>query len=272
MIRIEQPGGWILIEHREHARLAGKFARHWRNDRFAPPEPFERVCTAVSRHDDAWAARDAAPFLAPDGTPAAFSSALVGVYSAFENIVLADYLAVRGSATEKVALDDPYAAILVSMHTVNLLTEQADPGRLSASDRELHGTFIRGQLNRQEELAASLRPDPAWTAAVEPARLRRAFEFLQACDSLSLAVCVRYPRNLPLRHQHPTADGTRVSIECQPAGGAEFHVRPWPFDAGTLEFTVPCRRIAGRTFANDAALRAAFAGAAIEELPVRLFP
>src|SRR5579863_7051680 len=122
MIRIETDAGWILVEHREHARLAGRFAARWGNAAFAVPEPRADVLVAVMRHDDAWAERDALPFLTRQGRPSAFSRELVGTYSAFEEIDLADYLAVRGRAAEAVAADNPYAAIIISMHTVDLLT------------------------------------------------------------------------------------------------------------------------------------------------------
>jgi hypothetical protein len=99
--RIETDTGWILVEHPEHARLAGRFAAHWGNAEFAPGAEGKDVLTAVARHDDAWASRDAEPFLTREGRPSAFSRELVGKYSAFEEIDLADYLAVRGRAARR---------------------------------------------------------------------------------------------------------------------------------------------------------------------------
>ena len=272
MIRIAQSEGWILVDHRDHARLAGEIARHWGNEAFSHPEPFAHIVTAVSRHDDAWAERDALPCVVVGGKPGGFSRELVGTYSAFEHIDLADYLRVRGRATETVARDDPFAAILVSIHTVNLLTEQTDLDGLGAKERELHGDFIRAQLRRQEELATTFREDAQWNGAVDPPRLRRAFEFLQACDSLSLIVCVRYPERIALRHRHPRTDGELVEIHCEPVDEETFQVAPWPFDAVELNFRVPCRHIAQTTFGGDAELRAAHASALLDDLRVRLVP
>ncbi|BET66088.1 hypothetical protein ASA1KI_10060 [Opitutales bacterium ASA1] len=272
MIRVPMPDGWLLVEHRNHARLAGEFARHWGNARFAPPEPRSHVVVAVARHDDAWAERDVAPSVAGGGEPAGFSRELVGTYSAFENIDLEDYLRVRGRATEAVAREDPYAAVLVSMHTVNLLTEQADPSALGAAQRDLLAGFVGGQRRRQEDLVACLRTDPAWIEAVRPERLRRAFEFLQACDSLSLAVCVGYPKRIALRHRQPTTDGGSIEIHCEPVGEGEFRVDPWPFDRDSLELRVPCRRVPGTVFANDTTLRRAYAAARVEPMALRLRP
>jgi hypothetical protein len=248
MIRIETETGWTLIEHREHARLAGRMAARWGNDEFAPPEPRADILTAVNRHDDAWAERDAVPFLTRQGRPSAFSRELVGTYSAFEEIDLADYLAVRGRATDAVAAESPYAAIIVSMHTFDLLTSQADLRGMSDSDKVLHRKFLDGQLMRQVEL----------------------IDTLQACDSLSLAVCVRFPSEIALRHRHARRDETFAELICTPLGADTYRVDPYPFDADELNLYVPGRNLPGKKFASETALRAAYAAAPVERIPVKI--
>jgi hypothetical protein len=260
MIRIKEGAGWRLVEHRDHARLAGVFARHWGNSDFAAPEPRADILEAVARHDDAWAERDAQPCLTRAGLPSAFSHELVGAYSAFEEIDLADYLGVRGRATEAVAADNPYAATLISMHTVNLLTEQANLAGVTTSDLVLHREFILGQRRRQAELVAQVRA-AGRAADVEPASLERAFEFLQLCDNLSLITCVRYPQPRALRHQHPRRDGTLVTLVCTPLGDDTYRVSPYPFDGGELRVTVPCRIVRGEKFSSEEEFRAACTGA-----------
>jgi hypothetical protein len=136
VIRAGTADGWRLVTHREHAWLAGEIARHWKNDAFLPPDPFVHVLDAVSQHDGSWADRDSDPELGDDGRPSAFSRELVGEYEAFENVDLDDYLRVRAEATEAAADRDPYAAVLIAMHTVNLLDEQADPSALDPSERD----------------------------------------------------------------------------------------------------------------------------------------
>lgn len=267
MIRREELGGWTLVAHQQHAHLAGEFALHWGNRDFAAPEPFADILTAVKRHDDAWVERDAQPVLTHEGRPGAFSRELVGSYSAFEDIDLADYLAVRGRATAVVALDNPYAAVLISMHTVNLLTEQADLRGLAPDQLSLHRQFITGQLQRQNELiaaAAALHPP----SDLDPLQLRRAFEFLQLCDNLSLMTCVGYPRSITLRHLHPRRDGSQVSLVCTPLSPTHYRVSPFPFGQDELHLKVAARRLAGGTFVDQTALRSAYASAPLEELDV----
>lgn len=270
MIRIETDSGWILTEHREHARLAGRIAAHWGNAEFAAPEPRADILVAVERHDDAWAERDALPFLTRQGRPGAFSRELVGAYSAFEEIDLEDYLGVRGRATEAVAADNPYAAIIISMHTFDLLTGQADLSGLTDAERALHRKFLDGQLQRQIELIETLGSESGLSEDLAPAQVLRAFEFLQACDSLSLAVCVRFPTAISLRHRHPRRDETFAELVCTPLGGDAYRVAPYPFDTDELNLELPSRSVPGRTFASEAAFRAAYSAAPIGRLKVKI--
>ena len=267
MIRIQESSGWLLAEHRDHARLAGDFARHWGNAGFAPPEPRDAILVAVYRHDDAWVARDALPCLTRAGLPSAFSRELVGSYSAFEEIDLADYLHVRGQATEAVAAGHPFAAVIVSMHTVNLLTEQADLSKLAPADLARHTAFIAHQRRRQAELAAQARQQrPEATDTV----FRRAFEFLQACDSLSLLACSRYPEPRDLRHRQPQRDGALATLRCTPLGDDTYRVAPYPFDADGFELSVPCRRVPGATFGSQEEFRTLYAAAPVASLRIRI--
>src|SRR5579863_10740781 len=126
MLRLETQTGWWLVTHPDHARLAGAFAERWGNDLFPPPEPREHVLRGIARHDDGWIARDAAPQITRQGKPSAYSVELVGKYSAFEEIDLEDYLAVRDRAVRIIAENDAYAGLLISMHTYSLLTAHAD--------------------------------------------------------------------------------------------------------------------------------------------------
>lgn len=270
MIRIEEPTGWILISHPDHARLAGQMAAHWGNAEFAAPEPRADVLVAVLRHDDAWGRRDAQPKITRAGLPAAFSRELVGAYSAFEEIDLADYLAVRGRAASLVAADNPYAGLIISMHTVDLLTHRADYSALSPADRQLLERFIAEQRAWQERLVAEVAARPEWTQAATGAPRQRAFEFLQACDSLSLTICVRYPQPIPLRHRHPDRQGQLQTITCTPRGNDVYALAPYPFDRDDLTFHLPCRRIPVREFSDQASFDAAWQKSPGELLTVRL--
>ena len=149
MLRMESETGWWLITHPDHARLAGDFAAAWGNAQFRKPEPRARVLKGISCHDDGWAARDAHPSITRQGKPSAFSTELVGKYSAFEEIDLEEYLAVRDRAVRIIAEQDPYAGLLISMHTYNLLTAHADRSTIAPEGLVLLDAF----LDRQRELS-----------------------------------------------------------------------------------------------------------------------
>lgn len=249
MIRAETPSGWILIRHLDHAILAGQFADAWGNEHFPRPEPFARLCFAVAHHDDGWTARDAAPVLTPDGKPEGFTKALVGAYAAFEEIDLPNYLAVRGEATRAAAELDPLAGVLVSMHTVNLLSEQADLATIRPEHRAAHAAFIAAQRAWQADTAAK--------EGFAYSTLKRGFEFLQCCDNLSLIACSALDRVATLRHAHPDASGTLRELTCTPLGGGAWRVSPWPFGPQRMEFELPYREIDRKTFADVEDYRAA---------------
>lgn len=269
MIRIDTGTGWLLVEHGEHARLAGRFAAHWGNEAFAPPEPRADLLVAVSRHDDAWKERDDPPHLTREGRPSGYTKELVGRYSAFEEIDLGDYLSVRGRSTEKVAGDNPYAAVIISMHTVDLLTNQADLSKLGESDRALHGRFVEGQRRRQRELLGGLSAQPQYAASVLPEVLHQGFDFLQACDSLSLTACVRFESPIPLRGRHPTRAGETAVLDCTPLGNDTYRVSPYPFDVDDFEEEARCKFVPPK-FGDLADFRATYAAAPYATLRVRI--
>src|ERR1700744_6311636 len=159
MLRLETETGYWLVTHADQARLAGKFAEHWGNEKFARPEPRAHVLKGISQHDDGWATRDAAPQITRQGKPSAFSVELVGKYAAFEEIDLQDYLAVRDRAVKIVADEDPYAGLLISMHTYNLPGEHADRSTIAAEQLPLLDQFLEKQRSLQQELKRQIAAD-----------------------------------------------------------------------------------------------------------------
>ena len=271
MLRLKSEIGWWLITHRDHAHLAGAFAQHWGNATFRTPTPREHVLHAIHVHDDGWARRDADPSLTREGIPAAFSSNLVGKYSAFEEIDLADYLAVRERAVSELEQHDPYAALLVCLHTYNLLTDRADRSTIRTEQLPLLDEFLDRQRQRQDRLRTAIRTNPAFSSTdTGDERLLDNFRLLQACDNLSLLSCVAYDRPATLLHPLRTKDGAAVPIDVVALEPRTFRLVPYPFD--TPEFTVdlPARHIEGDTFLSTENLRVSFATAPITELTITI--
>src|SRR5580692_8977375 len=193
MLRLESETGWWLVTHPDHARLAGNFAAGWGNAQFRRPGPRERVLKGIACHDDGWADRDARPSITREGKPSAFSTELVGKYSAFEEIDIEEYLAVRDSAVRIIADEDPYAGLLVSMHTYNLLTVHSDRSTIAAEGLKLLDAFLDRLRAYQGELKAAIAADTSLTAVDKAEEtILEHFRLLQACDNLSLLTCVAY--------------------------------------------------------------------------------
>ena len=262
MIRAETDSDWVLITHPDHARLAGEVADAWGNEHFAPPPLFPHVRYAVYHHDDGWLARDAEPMLTPAGKPEAFTRELVGAYSAFEEIDLPAYLGVRDRATPAVAAIDPVAGIVVSMHTVNLLTEQANVESIRAEHRAAHAAFVASQRTWQRSTMAAHH--------IDSAAMQRGFEFLQCCDNLSLIVCSGYDAPRELRHRHPDRSGTLHTLSCSPVDRAVWQISPWPFREPELKLDLPLRVLAKVACADLKSYRAAFAQADIQTRSITL--
>jgi hypothetical protein len=269
MLRLETETGWWLTTHPDHARLAAAFAEHWGNARFASPEPRAHVLHGIATHDDGWAARDAKPQITRQGKPSAFSTELVGKYSAFEEIDLADYLAVRERAVKLVAEGDAYAALLVSKHTYNLLTERADRSTIVAEQLPLLDDFLAAQRGLQETLFARIQGDAALGAEEKSReRIEDHFRLLQACDNLSLLSCVDYQKPATLLHPLRLNDGGAEPVVVESLGARYFCLSPYPFDVSPVVVEFPARHVEGKIFSSAEELQRRFADAEVAMLTV----
>jgi hypothetical protein len=269
MLRLETTDGWWLVTHPDHARLAGEFASKWGNGLFASPEPREHVLRGISRHDDGWRERDAQPMLTKEGKPAGFSTDLVGKYTAFEEIDLVSYLEVRRKAVQLIAMEDPYAAILISMHTHNLLSERADRSTIREDQLPWLDAFLVEQSSLQRALRERLLSEGKLSAEdLSPATLQKHFHLLQACDNLSLLSCVDFSGDATLLHPLPLCDDGVSEVKVQRVGERTFRLTPYPFPEPKLTFKLKARFIPGKTFASSDVLKAALDQAKMEELEV----
>jgi hypothetical protein len=268
---MESESGWWLITHPDHARLAGAFAEAWGNAQFRRPEPRARVLHGIATHDEGWAARDAHPCITREGKPSAFSTELVGKYSAFEEIDLADYLAVRERAVRIIAEQDPYAGLLIAMHTYNLLTAHADRSTIALDQLPLLDAFLGRQREYQRQLIARIDDDDSLKAEEkDAATIEEHFRLLQACDNLSLLTCVAFGSPANLLHPLPLNDGGVAEVRVLPVAERHFRLDPWPFEPAQMTFRFPARHVEGHRFATHEDIETAFAAAPLESLEVTL--
>ena len=269
MLRLETETGWWLITHPDHARLSGDFAERWGNERFRRPEPREHVLRGIRRHDDGWIARDSSPQITRQGKPSAFSIEFVGKYSGFEEINLADFLAVRDSAVREIAAEDPYAALLISMHTYNLLNERSDKSTIAPAQLPLMEQFLESQKKFQGSLRERIASDARFTQEQRSeATIFDHFRLLQALDYLSLLTCVDFRQPAHLLHPLPTRDREHSPIQVRAVAHRHFVLDPYPFPESSLTFHFPARHIKGSIFPSSEELQNAIAAAPKETLSV----
>jgi hypothetical protein len=269
MLRLETEDGWWLITHPDHAHLAGEFASRWGNDRFAAPEPREHVLRGIYKHDDGWCDRDAQPVVTKQGKPAGFSKELVGKYTAFEEIDLVSYLTVRRKAVQLIAIEDPYAAILISMHTHNLLSERADRSTIREDQLPWLDAFLVEQSSLQRALLDQLKAEGKRSSdELSQKTLYEHFQVLQACDNLSLLSCVDFEEDATLLHALPLRDGGASEVRVEHIGERTFRLSPYPMSEPKLTFKLRARFVPGKTFADDAMLKTALDQAVMQEIDV----
>jgi hypothetical protein len=271
MLRQETQSGYYLITHPDHANLAAKFAHHWGNKNFPTPQPFANVMKGIAEHDNGWLQRDARPQITKQNKPSAFSTELVGKYSAFEEIDLQDYLAVRDHAVRKIAQQDLYAALLIALHTYNLLTVHADRSTIAPEQLPLLDNFLTDQNVFQNSLREKINEDQSVPAKQKSeAAIQDNFHLLQATDNLSLLTCVDFRQPSHLLHALPQASGLRTPIAVRSIAERHFILSPYPFNEPNLTFQFPARHVAAKFFDSHQSLQQSYASAPVEMLTVRV--
>ncbi len=271
MLRLESETGWWLTTHTDHARLAAEFAEAWGNDKFRRPEPRDRVLRSIRSYEDGWTERDANPAVTRDGKPAAFTIDLVGDRRAFEEMDVRDFIAVRDQAARTLSADDPYAALLVAMHTHALLTECTERSEVPADSRAVLDDFLDQHNRYQDELRAQVQASDAIAPEhKEERRIQEHMRLLQACDLLSLLACVSFASPTNLVHPLPLNNGETAVVRVLPVHPREFRVHPWPFAEESLKVTFPARHLKGKLFISAAELQQAFQAAPVQQLSVTL--
>ncbi len=182
-------------------------------------------------------------------------------------------LAVRERAVHIIAQEDPYAAILISMHTYNLLTERADRSTIAVENLPLLDRFHRESAHYSgTTFVAAISTDKITSSAEAKSdqTILEHFRLLQACDNLSLLSCVAFSRPANLLHPLPLNGGGFSHVQVLPVAPRHFRLTPWPFAEPELIFHFPARHVDGKKFTSAAALDAAFSVAEVTKISVNL--
>lgn len=267
MLVVERPHGRLrLVRQADHARIAGALAARWGNDRFSPSTPRAAV-VAADLHDEGWVEPDARPLL----------DTATGRPLNFLDIDLRHHAEFYGRAVALARQEDPYAALLVSMHWTGLYRGRWGWQSSLAFDppEEMRG-FLDDVVIEQQHAWVEMT-EKAWDGS----RSRRAFEAelwadyerLQVWDLLSLFVC-RADLSEPLHTQFTRVpqdqDGRASDITVRTAGDGSVTVDPYPFDEDDFEVVVPACEIPDRAYPDEAAVTREMDGAGFTDIRCRV--
>ncbi len=256
IVRDAPNGERLLVGQTDHSRLAGQFAAHWGNARFAAPEPFESVVRAATFHDFGYLRYETAPHYDPEtGTTPNFRNIPTDAKRLEEYQWNADWL----------LGPDPYASTLVNMHRTGLWRGRYDaivhpPHRIRQQKSEVDAFVERNEAQRATAISAQ-----GWDAQ----QLRVNYRLLQVWDLLSLYFSCAEPigdyiEPVPASYRDADREGVRISLK--PLGNAVVAVDPYPFDVAELRVQLAGRRLTTSKFDDRDAFVKAYARAPLELL------
>jgi hypothetical protein len=270
MIRRRHGAHWLLITQDDHARLSGQLARRIGNAHFASLD--SRAILGITLHDAGWPIHDDCPTLDSPGLP-------VDIFETPRQIGLA----VWAESTRRAAEVDPYAGLLVSLHSLALSAmplptpTQFDSSQMK--ERFETNKFQHKQIEEQERLRRQIgmRTDIPLTLgladlgvdAIED-QILFDFRWLQAMDQLSLAICCG-TSPLPgaaVVHPHPGREPIHLALPR--AGRTDVSIAPWPFDESELSCTIAGRLLPNHPWESESEFHKAYAAAPIEQIKATL--
>jgi len=259
MIIQEQGDNLIVIRQTDHAVLAGFFARHWGNDLFTRPEPFDSFCLAAGEHDNGWREWE----LLPEIDPGTFSP-----YT-FMSIPTEAHTLLYQQGIERIVRADHYAGLLASMHAAGLYDRSRAtlPGfsakYVKSNESHVVSDFVQRLRLQQLRLKVDLRANSATKGFTDEKSLKLNLQRLEALDRLSLYFCLG-PLDDSTIDAVPVDDNDRVvdwELRPDPVNRAMVTLDPYPFRKDPFAFSVLARRIPKRRYADDADLQKTLAQA-----------
>lgn len=249
IVRKLDDGTMIIINQTDHAKLSGAFAAHWGNASFGPLRRRESLIRAAMTHDNGWLRYETMP---------AYDPAEKSSPSFFQSKTDATQLAAFGWAIDWMSEIDPYAGLVISRHRTGLYRNRYGAVQKPSSPPrgalpELLEAFVQRYEAKQEAALASFSRKEFLVD----------YQLLQFWDLLSLAVCLREPRDevfefVPADYDGDGASGERITMTLE--GEDRIRLTPYPFDVAPLEVSLVYRRVPC-DFPDEAAFRAAYFGA-----------
>ncbi len=251
IVRTPDDGSLILINQTDHAKLSGHFAAHWGNELFCLPKDREASIRAAAHHDHGWLRYEAQPEYDPltKSTPAFFQTkSSPQTYEAY------------GWAIDWLTEIDAYSGLLINRHRTGLYRS-----RYGAVQQPVSVSRLRNDPMLDEFVARYEAKQQVALARFSPQQFAVDYQMLQFWDLMSLALCLRDPREetFALVPNSYDGDGTQgVEIKMVPLPGDRIALDPYPFDVKELQLGYVYRQFPTRDFPDEETFRRAYFGAA----------
>jgi hypothetical protein len=277
MIISENSECYRLISQNDHGDLAGQFAAHWGNDRFAKLEPYQSMVLAAETHDNGWWDWDIYPSIDEHGVPIPFTRTPREFRSTF-----------YGKGIDNVIARDPYAGLVVSMHGVGLpqkrygtmtsMVERDDPySQKFIAEREPTHKDMIDKLSRLEQYAGLTSQERIW----------HNYLLMQVFDRLSLFFCSNFDITTVATVGSHSKEGKAYygsTIKPTPMKPGEedgqiqlrvldrqtIVIDPYPFDSSPLRVSVRGKLIPKRKYSSQEEFREIYGKARRQEFEFTL--
>ena len=276
MIISENSENYRMITQNDHGDLAGQFAAHWGNDRFAKLNPYHSMVLAAETHDNGWWDWDIYPSIDDTGAPIPFTRTPREFRSNF-----------YGKGIDNVIARDLYAGLIVSMHGVGLgqkrygtmpsMVDRDDPySRKFIAEREPTHKAMVERLNKTEQYAGTTSHEQIW----------HNYLMMQVFDRLSLFFCANFDITKVAATGSHTKGKAYYGSTIKPAPtipgqeGGEIQLRildhetvvvdPYPFDVSPLRVSVRGKLIPKTKYNSQQEFREEYGKAQREEFQFNL--
>jgi hypothetical protein len=238
MIRRDDKEGWILINQHDHAELSGEIMKHWDNENFTKPAPYDEVIFAIREHDNGWREWDSSPEVNH-----------ANQYPRnFLEMTHKEQTRIWRRCFKRHSHEHPYASVLIALHFGTLNEKSLNKNSDNSYPKAFHKEIIYFVSNMLRIKASDLSLS-SFTKDVQ-VNLR----FVQVGDIISLALCHGWSSNeityVPLNY-----DNSSTTLSIKSNDGKNFTITPYPFSPSSMRFEIQGRRLAQKRFSEDAELR-----------------
>ena len=257
----------FVITMAQHTAFAGKLARHFGNDQFAPLDPREPLEFIVANHDRGWDDVDGrAPQDPASGLPYNLPA------TPLEEIVVTS-----AGSPEYNEKHHPLSGLISSMHSYGLYhgryglaPDKLFIDRVPGELRPRVDAMLQAELGRQKRLRAELGGDPATEAWATEEVVFCAYKQLQFFDTFSLYCHLQPPgaRGDTTFDHVPASQGGDTTISVREHPGAVYTLDPYPFEVDHLELATEGRYLSPAPPGTD--LAAVMASTPVQKQTVTL--